>query len=230
MNIKDVFQVNNFERTTWELYSKYNNKEYAPVRSSDVIKYVDIYLSKNLTRDDRNGEIKEFNLIKRYRSNLDSFFQRLGIIGSDQLGEFLFDKDISVPVQFGLYGDTALSLIISGIFIDKIYNTLKLTSKQRASKILTTYILSSLKYFVTTFKENDIKYFGMTCFYGSKDFSDESSFGTKGEFIGFIAPGSIIKKYVSGDLTEDELVNASDIYISDRDMITDIKKIKIIIE
>lgn len=230
MNIKDVFNVNSFERTTWELYSNHNHKEYAPVRSGDVIKYIDKYLSKTLTKDGRNGEIKEFNLIKKYRSNLDSIFQRFGLLGSDQLGEFLFDKDISVPVQFGLYSDSALSLIISGAYIDNVYNTLKLTSKQRATKVLTTYILSSLKSYAKSFNDNEIKYFGMTCIYGSKDFSDESPLATKAEFLAFIAPVSLIRKYVSGDLTEDELVNTSDIYVCDRDMVTDIKKIKIIIE
>ncbi|MEP6466162.1 MAG: hypothetical protein ABJB05_07635 [Parafilimonas sp.] len=230
MNVKDVFEVANFDRTRWELYAKYHSTEDAPVKAENVIADIDKYLSKVPTTDGRNGEIKEYNLIKKYRDNLDSTFRGLQLLSRDQLGEFMYDIGVSLPVEFGLYGDTALSVIISGIFIDKIYNTLKLTSKQRATKVVTTYILPSFKALSENFTNKEIKYFGMTCVYGSKDFTDESTLATKSEFVAFIAPVSLIRKYVSGDLTEDELVEASDVYISDRDMVTDIKKIKIVIE
>lgn len=229
-NIKDVFGLANSNRINWELYGKFHHQEYKPVEAENVIEDIDKYLSKIPTTNEQNGETKEFNLIKKYRNNFDTTFRRLQFLGSDQLGEFIYDKGRRIPVHFGLYGDTALSVIISDAFIDNIYNTLQLTSKQRASKVVTTYILPSLKAFALSFTNKEIKYFGMTCLYGSKDFSDEGTIAIKAEFVGFIAPCNLIRKYVSGDLTEDELVDESDVYVCDRDMVTDIKKIKIVIE
>ncbi len=52
----------------------------------------------------------------------------------------------------------------------------------------------------------------------------------RAEFLGFFAPVNKIRQYVSGDITEDELIDNADVYISDRDMVVDIKKIKIALE
>jgi hypothetical protein len=230
MNIKDIFGFLAFDRNDWDLYGHYNDEKYTPIKAENVIDDIDKYISKPPTTDRHNGDIKEFNLIKKYRNNFDSAFNELKLLGIDQLGEFFYTQDISLPIHFGLYGDTALSIIISGAYIDNVYNTLKLTSKQRATKVITTYILPSLKAFSENFSTKDIKYFGMTCLYGSKDFSSDEALNTKGEYVAFIASSKLIQKYVAGDLTEDDLVDAADIYVSDRDMITEIKKIKIVIE
>ena len=228
INVKDVFEITYFDRTTWDLYGKYNDNNYAPTKAEEITNDVNAYLLKVPTENKRQGQITEFNLIKKYKNNIDSLFLKLKVLGSDQLGKFVYLKEISLPIHFSLYGDTALSLIISGAFIGNVYNTLKLTSRQRATKVVTTYILPALKSFANSFHEKEIKYFGMTCVYGSKDFSDDHS--TEAEFVGFIAPVNIIRQYASKDITEDDLINAADVFISDRDMNAEIKKIKITLE
>lgn len=230
MDVKDIFSVTNSDRTTWSLFGQYNNIEYAPTNAEDVIIDIDNYLANPPTENKRRGQLKEFGYIKKYRNNIDSTFKGLKLLGSDQLGKFLYGKKYSLPIHFCMYGDTALSFIVSGAYIDNIYNTLKLTGRQRAAKVITTYILPSLKSYARAFSNSEIKYFGMTCIYGSKDFTDKSALALKPEFVGFIAPAKLIKKYVSGDLTEDELIEASDIYVCDRDMVAEIKKIKIVLE
>lgn len=230
LDVKSIFGNANFHRTSWMLYAEHNDTKSAPISAENVIGDIDNYLSKAPTENKRQGEIREFNLIKKYRNNIDLAFRRLNLFGSDQLGAFFYFKGIDPPVHFGLYGDTSLSLIISGVFIGKVYNTLKLTSRQRAAKVVTTYIFPSLKAFTDNFQGEEIKYFGMTCVYGSKDFGDNSVLATKAEFVGFIAPAKLIKKYVAADLAEDELINAADVYVCDRDMGPQIKKIKVILE
>lgn len=230
MNVKDVFSIANFDKTTWSLYTQYNSDEYAPTKAEDVMEDVDSYLSTTPTENKRRGEIKEFGLIKKYRNSIDTTFRGLKLLGSDQLGKFIYSKGISLPVHFGLMGDTALSFIVSGVYIDNIYNTLKLTARQRATKVVTTYMLPSLKSFANSFSDNEVKYFGMTCVYGSKDFSDNGVLATRPEFVAFIAPAKMIRQYFAGDLTEDELIDAADIFVGDRDMVAEIKKIKITLE
>ncbi len=229
-NLKDVINSANFDRTSWSLYGNYNETKYAPTKAENVMQDIDQFLSKNKTTDERNGEVAEFNLVKKYRNNIDSTFQQLQLFGTDQLGQFFYLKPSSIPIRFALYGDTALTMLISGIYIDNVYNTLKLTSRQRATKVITSYLLPQLKVFAKSFSNKEIKYFGFAAVYGSKDFASNSALATKAEFVSFVAPSSIIKKYATGDLTEDELVNSADVYVSDRDMVVDVKKIKITLE
>jgi len=228
MTAKDIFDRTCFDKITYALYVEHNQKEYAPTKAEEVMTDVNRFLTVVPTENKSQGQIREFGLIKKYKNNIDNCFKRLGLLGSDQLGEFLYLKKESIPVHFALYADTALAFIISGAFVDNIYNTLKLTSRQRATKVVTTYILPSLKNILEAFQAKEIKYYGMTCVYGSKDFADESS--TKAEFVAFIAPAKVIRRYASGDLTEDELIDLADVFISDRDMLGTIKKIKITLE
>ena len=233
-NTKVVFDIANFDRTQWSLWGQYNKLEYMPIKSENVIVDIDNYLSDQSNLSDSSKQSKgskdEYQFIKKYRDNIDSVFKNLGMFGSDQLGNFLYSKS-SLPIHFGATNDTCLSFIISGIYIDNIYNTIKLSSRQRATKVVTTYILPALPAFAKAFaKDNDIKYFGIACLYGSKDFASSSSLSTKAEFVGFLIPVNLLKLYSTGSLTEDELIAQADIYLSDRDMVVGIKKIKITIE
>lgn len=228
MNVKPILELAKYDKTTWNLYAKYGEIKYAPIKAEAVILDIDKYLKQPM--DTGLQEMTKYKLIKKYRNNLDTLFQGLSLLGADQLGEFFYNRDFSLPFKFALYGDTAMTLLVSGAFIDNIYNTLKLTSRQRATKVVTTYILPTLKSFANNFKGKEIKYFGITCVYGSKDFSSENHNSIQAEFVAFIAPSKVIKKYVSNDITEDELVDAADVFICDRDMVTEMKKIKLSLE
>ena len=231
MNVKDAFFLSFLtDELYWSLYMEYSDKKYSATKADDIMSYVDSYLSVTPTINKKQGQIKEFGLITKYRNDIDSIFKGMRLFGSDQIGEFLFNKETSLPLRFVLYGDTALSFIVTGVSIDKVYNTIKLTGRQRATKVLTTYILPSLKSFVKSFSSKEIRFFGMTCVYGSKDFTDDSPLSTKPEFVAFIAPAKLIRQYVTNDITEDELINGADVFVSDRDMVSDMKKIKITLE
>lgn len=228
-SVRDVFERRNFDKTLWNLHYLDDSDKYLPIKAENVIIDIDKYLSVPPIENTRAGEMKEFKLIKKYRNTLDSTLNSLKLFSRGQRGEFLYIKQGSNPIHFASFNDTALSLIISGAYIGIIYNTLKLTSRQRAAKVITTYILPSLTSFANNFKTNEVKYFGMTFLYGSKNFLEEGSLATKPEFVGFVASSFLIKRYASGIITEDELINASDIYICDRDMFEN-KKIKIVLE
>lgn len=208
----------------------YELKNNPPVKAEEVISDVDAYLLKVSTDEKYSEDSIAHNLMKKYHNNIETVFNNLNLI-TDQYGQFLYFKGVSVPIKFALYGDTAKSVIIINLFIDNLYNTLKLSSKQRAAKVITAYILPSLKSIAEAFPEEEIKYYGMTCIYGSKDFSSKNSMlSNKAEFVGFIAPSKVTLKFIAGDITEDEMINAADIFISDRDMREGIKKVSIVIE
>lgn len=230
MNVKKILERTAFDKISWQIQN--TEKEYNPKPAILVINDIDNYLIKWKPNDDSLGiefrPKKIFALIKKYRNKFDSIFIDFNNTNTNR---FVYFHEVALPIYFGLFNDTALSLVISGVVSDNVYNTLKLTSKQRAAEVIATYILPALKTLANNFTNKEIKYFGMSCVYGSKDFGDDDPNATKGEFVSFLAPSRLIKKYASSDITEDELINAADIFISDRDMeIHEIKKIKIVIE
>lgn len=229
LSSKSVMDIAAFDRTTWSLYAIHEESEYSPVQSELVIYDIDEFLKKPVTVNERQGEIAEYQLVKKYRNNLDSIFQSFKLFGDDQIAKFTYSKS-SLPVRFALHKDSLLSMIITGVFIDNVYNTLKLTSRQRATTVLTTYLIPQFKVFTENVKSKEIKYFGLTAIYGSKDFASKSALATQAEFVSILIPTGIIKKYVTGDISEDELIAASDIYSCDRDMIGQTKKISVVLE
>ena len=230
MNVKDIFIITGLDKGQWTLYAANKAREYAPKKAETIIAVIDTFLLKPPTENKSKGQINEFGLIKKYRNNIDNIFKELELISSDQYGSFFCSGFTNLPVHFAVYGDTALSLIVSGVFIDNIYNTLRMTERQRAAKVITTYILPNFKSFTKSFQGKEIKYFGMICVYGTKDFSDDGSFATKPETVAFISPVKFIRRYVAGDLTEEDMINFADIFISGREMGFEYKKIKITLE
>lgn len=228
LNVKEVVKMMTFHKLQWTLAS-YNDIQHQPTSAEYVISEIDNFLSIIPTEGDSQEKIAEFYFLKKYRDNIDKLFQELQFFGG-QSGAFIYDKKIDTPVHFCTSQDSSLVVLISSVFIEDVYNTLRLTSKQRATKVITTYILNSLASFEKSFSETDIDYYGISCIYGSRNFVEDNSFRTKPEVITFIASAELIKKYIDWELTEDELVEAADIFISDRDMLMDVKKIKINIE
>lgn len=230
MDIKQILEKTCFDKISWQIQD--TKPEYNPISAMFVINDISKYLLKWKPQDDSlDIEFRAkrvFTLVKKYQDTFEKTFLDFQDSKADK---FLYFQGTSLPVHFGLFNNTDLTLLISGVVSDDVYNTLKLTAKERVAKVITTYILPALKIVAENFTDQQIKYFGISCIYGSKDFGDDDPNGTKAESISFLAPSALIKKYNSSDITEDELVNTADIYISDRDMsFHEIKKIKIVIE
>ena len=147
----------------------------------------------------------------------------------DSYCTFLGVKNIEVPIKISNYNVTSKLFLIKGIASTDIYNTLRLTSRQRASKIITSRIIPSLKS-LKPILNKEFDYVGMGVVFGSKDFSDKSALALKEDYVFFIAPKSKIIDFNNNKITEDELIQSADVYISDREMSFDVKKVKIALE
>jgi hypothetical protein len=229
MSVKNRLNYEVFSRINWSLY-RFNptDKNYFPKSAEYVVQDIDRFLS-NPSKDNKvNERIDEFSLIKEYQNNLKSFFNELYF--NDLSGSFLYDDKTELPIQFALFNDKSITLIISSVYIKHTYNTLELSSKQRATKVLSSYILPSLKEFAKHFPDSKIEYFAISCVYGSKDFSNDSELNIKPEFLVFMVPAETLKEYVDLELTEEALVNSAEIFLSDRNMVTGLKKIEITID
>jgi hypothetical protein len=138
---------------------------------------------------------------------------------------------MEIPVRFA-QAETGMVFLVTGVGSSTVFNTLRTTPKSRAAKIISTKILPEMETFYDFFKDTDIKYCGMAVVYGSEDFSDESisRVSLKAEVVTLVVSSENCKKFVDGIMTEDQLIDLSDIYLKDRDMGFNVKKIKVTIE
>jgi hypothetical protein len=154
-------------------------------------------------------------------------FSKFGLIG-DGLGRFTC-SELFQPIRFAQKED-GIVFLVTHIFSDTVFNTLRNTSKTRASKIINSMILPSMPAFHGSFKNTEIKYYGMLVTYGSEDFSEKDSvFNRRAEILAFVTPRDKCKQFVAGSIIDDEFVNDSEIYLQDRD-IKFFKKVKVTLE
>ncbi len=212
----------------WSLGISYGESENKPKLYEEFNKDFEDWLQRKPEVDEKKGQIAEYNLAFKYKENIKKIFANFGLIGSE-LGMFLYSES-EIPIRFAQI-ENGIVFLVNRVGSNKVYNALRSTSKTRAAKIISSNILPELKAFYDSFKDTDIKYYGMIVAYGSKDFLDKSTaLNLKTEVVAFIVSSENCKKFAEGIITADELVDLSDIYLKDRDMVTGIKKIKVTLE
>ena len=126
--------------------------------------------------------------------------------------EFLYSVN---PYQFCNYNDTAIALYIFALSDDITYNLEKLTEKKVMRKVLDECLLPSLKA-LDEFKDNEIKYIGLSVYFGSKDTREGSP---KDHIVSgcltLVARLNDIQQFSSGLITEKGLLANSELYYSD---------------
>lgn len=231
-SIKTLIDFNGLTaKLSWDAHHA-SSTTGVPISSQDVPKDIDDFISKNYPASQLPFSTKENNLLKKYQTKIDSTFNELTLFGSGQLAQFVYDKSAgAIPIRFCLQNDTALTLLLQGAYIDKLYNVSLLTSRQRAKTVITQHLLPTLKRIYEQFQSfPEIKHFAISSVYGTKDFSDNVFFATTSEYVAFIIPSKLLKKYSKADITEDELINLADVFLIERGLASELKKIKISVD
>jgi hypothetical protein len=206
-------------RTDWQLTFDYHEEDYPPKAvdraMADIDKEIDASSkARASSKNAHSSAIQEWDLIVKYRADI---MRLLTVNGHAPL---LYTM---IPIHFVLK-DNDLTLLLASVGSTKVYNTLRLDARQRAAKAIQEAVLPAMKRF-TVVHSTDIKNFGVLVAYGTKDFSDELS--TKGELVALVAPAARCKKLADAELTEEEFVDAADVYVVDRDAIGEVRKIKV---
>jgi formylmethanofuran:tetrahydromethanopterin formyltransferase len=210
------------DKTTWSLGVNYKKENYVPIKSEVVKIFIDSFIVSP------KSNVCDKFYIKKYKKEIDTLFTNMKFLG-DSYCTFLGVKNIEVPIKISNYNVTSKLFLIKGIASTDIYNTLRLTSRQRASKIITTRIIPSLKS-LNPILNKEFDFIGFGVVFGSKDFSDKSALPLKEDYVFFISTKSKIIDFNNNKITEDELIQSADVYISDREMSFDVKKVKITLE
>jgi hypothetical protein len=222
-----VIEKASFGRTQWSLAIQYRDKNYRPSPPEEVAADIKAWLEQvDLSARPRYLNI-ERELLRRCRPEAEKLVTSMTLVGSN-LASYVYLRGLEVPLRFARR-DTLTSLVLIGVSIDKVYNTLQLDGRGRATTVIQEVIMPSLRWFAESFQSPDVARFGMCVLYGSKNFADRSSSrNLQPEMVALTVPARTCRDFVSGMITEDELIDSSDVYVSDRDMTSGtVKKIRV---
>lgn len=218
--LSSVIKESSWQTTEWALCIQYKSeKPIAHEQMETVIDTFGVY-----------SPPAEYQQALKYRNEMKDAFQWFTVY-CDNIASFLpSSSNRKIPFRFAKKEDK-ICVLLSDMASSHIYNTLRLTSKGRASKILESCLLPKIKYLYDAFKKTNINYFGFIIYYGSQDFSEGSyTLTLEPEMLAFIASSSNCEKFINGSITESEFVIGGESYLTDRDMLSGFKKVKLDIE
>ncbi|MEO6832631.1 MAG: hypothetical protein ABI378_09210 [Chitinophagaceae bacterium] len=183
-----------------------------PVDIEQVLKDLDAYLVALPTGDNKGTYTdNQFSIIKKYKEEIVSTFEKFNTMRPFKVTRFFYNNNIPGLINIVVKNNNDLSLVVAGGDIDMLFDRKTRTAEERPQIILANYILPSLKVMADNFSGDDFKYFGMTIVYGTF-WGDETY---RPEWVSFVAPASAIRKYATGKMTTEALINTGETHISD---------------
>jgi len=120
------------------------------------------------------------------------------------------------PLNFYKWKSLKLNLFhLSHVLSCNRYNSSKLNAKEMASEELLNAAIPILKILANNFSTTNITYVGVSVAYGYKSAFDET-YDTESASITIIAPISKINLFAKGQITDNDLLKYSDVYILNR--------------
>lgn len=170
----------------------------------DIEKYIDS-MPKNRTHSDQLL-MKQFNPLRHFFLTTTN---KTSVATS-----FLYS---GTPYSFCMYNDTALALYIGAIKDGESYDLSKKTETLVTKLALQNCLLPSLKA-LDELKETDIKYIGLSIYYGCKDTREGApNIPATSYCLTLIARLADVQQYIAGIITSKGLLGASELYLSGAD-------------
>lgn len=220
-NLKDALDDAGYGRA----FLKFIYQEYDTAKSvNDVLNT----LEEHVKSDTINTKEKQY--LKKYNIKIEQLLSGILFTGAGDLIGFVYPKFI-LPIRF-VQKDNKLTFIVSSLAAGVTYNTIRLSAKERAAKAIENIIIPAMKDLAFYFNKTEVENIGIALTYCTKDFvKDDSKYDIEAETVSLITGIAIVKKYFDSEITQEELVEQSDIYMCDRDQsICGTKKIKVTLE
>ncbi|MDD5525473.1 MAG: hypothetical protein PHV90_09570 [Smithella sp.] len=225
--VHDILEYEYFTENHWTLGIQFQKLDY--IRSNtDVIEdfrkwLLDVKGSGPFSTGMSIG-LYEISLFKKHAKSIEKLVENINFVNKEP-AKYLYNNN-TVPMRFA-NKDNKVVFLLTKYGSQMVFNTLRVSAKDRAAKIIGSLILPAMKEFKRAFNGSGICYYGMTVFFGSKDFSKESDIlNLEPEMVTMVVSSEQYQKYSEGTITDDDLLTSADIYSTDRET-SDVKKIKI---
>jgi hypothetical protein len=193
--------------TGWSLSVKYQNKEYPLHSPSEVaLQVLDFQPKQDGTAGDR--------FIATHRTALSKFFTSLNSLGKEEV-YFLHSQWLPIKVASK---DDAPCMVFTNFASTNLYNSLRLTEKQRAAKVLDTLVLPILQKLDDSLYDSEIPHYCIVYFYGSQDFSQKSRLSIRPEVLVLVISREICHAFAKGKLSQEKLLSRTEVFIGSEDV------------
>jgi hypothetical protein len=188
---------------------------------------LDRWLEKPINPESKSGAA-DHKMAEKYHDGLVELFGHYNQeVRTGKWPGFLYKGD-ELPFRFVKNEQDKLILTIKDVASDHVFNTLKVTPKQRAGKIISSIVLPICEDFYLFFKGDDPDYLSVVLAYGSKSFLDQDA-RPDAEVVVFLVPVPDLRQFYSHKITDDALLDKAEIYLSDRDS-SALRRVKISLE
>ncbi len=113
--------------------------------------------------------------------------------------------------------DERPALVVTGVFSEFVYNTLKTDGRGRAAKEFHANVVPVLLALHRTLSESPLKFYAVIVVYGAKDFLDKTGLSVEPEALVVVASADSCTDFTNGKITEDEFVDRVDVFLQDVD-------------
>ena len=142
-----------------------------------------------------------------------TLFDEYLAFGSKPL-HFVASRIKGVPSTFiriaTVEGETAL--ILCGLAVEDVYNTNRTTTRSRATLVAEQAVIPALRQLSEVFADSGLPRLGVMVFYGSRDFSNESS-EPQLESVAIISQQGKLKEFLAGSTTVQQFADESHVFI-----------------
>jgi hypothetical protein len=213
--IATLVEVSASDKSSWSLAFAFSTRDEKdkPKSGDDAATDFGAYVAEKPESDWGPMIVAEHTLVVRDQTVLSRFLRQI-------TKPLLYSM---IPVRFASK-DNGLVLVEASVGSDNVYNTLRLETKERAAKEIVATILPAIKQF-RGINVPDVKSFGVVAIYGTKDFSAPDSI-PEPEVVALVASVENCRKLDEAEITEEDFVASSDIYLVDKDS-ADARKVKI---
>lgn len=212
-------------KTNWDLRINYKDEKYKKASSNElkaVLEKDDFIPSLGLY-----GIRSEEKVRSLWSINRDSIIEYVGsttLLGGNF---FHYINEPSEIFSFVSYKDK-IYILIDALGVETIYNTLRVQSKERAKKIFDQYVVDALSRLSSKALKN-VEGAIIVITYGSKNFLDKSQvLNLKPEAILVISSFDNIKRFKAGDIDDQEFTKNAIVFLSDRDSVTEARRINLL--
>lgn len=168
-----------------------------------LIPYISILSKKSLS----------YGFLSKNQESIKNILHNLGVGKTD---DFIFLKTKSdFPVSILEYKNNSNMLLLTNILSPITYNSIKLNSRERARDVISNTIIELVEIISQYDFTPLVKYVGCGICYRIDDFSNRKLVGVNPEFVFAIFPINALKLFRGGNITEDKLIQKSDVYISE---------------
>lgn len=197
--VKSVINnASSVDRSLWDLHAlaiSIGSKDAKAIRSSNVPSYLDSLLKVN-----EQSKKADITIIKKYQNEIKQVY--------NNLSKDWYYSPASFPVKIGVYNDTNIIIIFTGLFSKFVYLE---NNKSNSLELLVSEVLPVMKVCAKSLDSANIGSIGIVLSYGIKN--DNSPL--RANSIILLSPKNLCVKYVNGQIRAAELLVNSEIYISD---------------